>query len=132
MLDAGNYEQRALGFTEIDIDGRHISFYVTHLSFRSLKYRNEQLETLASELAKKEDFVLTGDFNSSDLGALDLLDGVGRINNKHAPTVTFPDGLLSIDNILYSKSTWSFGNINVVKDSYSDHYMIWAEAELVE
>lgn len=132
LLDAGNYEQRALGFTEIDIDGRHISFYVTHLSFRSLKYRNEQLETLASELAKKEDFVLTGDFNSSDLGALDLLDGVGRINKKDAPTVTFPDGLLSIDNILYSKSTWSFGNINVVKDSYSDHYMIWAEAELVE
>ena len=132
LLDAGAYEKRALGFTEIDVNGKHISFFVTHLSFRSLKYRNEQLEVLASELSKKEDFVLTGDFNSSDLGALDLLDGVGRINKKEAPTVTFPDGLLSIDNILYSKKHWNFDEINVLTESYSDHYMIWADATFIE
>ena len=132
LLDAGAYEKRALGFTEIDVNGKHISFFVTHLSFRSLKYRNEQLEVLASELSKKEDFVLTGDFNSSDLGALDLLDGVGRINKKEAPTVTFPDGLLSIDNILYSKKHWNFDKINVLAESYSDHYMIWADATFIE
>ena len=132
LLDAGNYEKRALGFTEIDIGGRIISFLVTHLSFRSSKAREEQLVRVSEELAKKEDFVLAGDFNSSDLGALDLMDCVGRINKKEDLTVTFPDGQLAIDNILYSKKHWSFGNINVVENSYSDHYMIWAEAEFKE
>lgn len=132
LLDAGNYEKRALGYTAIDIDGHHISFLVTHLSFRSSSARESQLLRVSEELAKKEEFVLAGDFNSSDLGVLDLMNGVGRINKKEDLTVTFPDGLLAIDNILYSKKHWSFGNINVVKESYSDHYMIWADAEFKE
>lgn len=132
LLDGGAYEKRALGFSEIDVDGKIISFLVTHLSFRSVKSREEQFSILAAELAKKKNFVLAGDFNSSDLGTLDFVDGIGRINKKEAPTVTFPDGSLSIDNILYSKSHWCFDKINVVTDSHSDHYMIWAEAIAIE
>ena len=132
LLDAGSYEKRAIGYTVIDVDGQPISFLVTHLSFRAIKSRNEQLAILSAELAKKEEFVLTGDFNTSDLGVVDSMEGVGRVNKKSAPTVTFPDGALSIDNILYSKSHWRFGDINVVTESYSDHYMIWAEAEFIK
>ena len=132
LLDGGAYEKRALGFTEIDVYGRKISFLVTHLSFRAAKSREEQLSILAAELAKKNDFVLSGDFNSSDLGAIDLADGIGRVNKKEAPTVTFPDGSLSIDNILYSKSHWQFDEINVITESYSDHFMIWADATFID
>ena len=88
------------------------------------------LSQLADILSKEDEFVLTGDFNTFELGALDEMSGVGRVNRLESPTVTFPDGNLCIDNILYSKNAWSFGEINLVTESYSDHYMIFADAKL--
>ena len=130
-LESGKSEKRALGKTKIDACGREISFFVTHLTYRDEAVRAEQLVFLADLLSKTDDFILTGDFNTSDLGDVDKIDGVGRVNSKDAPIVTFPEDSLSIDNILYSKSTWRFENINIVTDSYSDHYMIWADGETV-
>ena len=87
---------------------------------------------LSSFLGDNSNFVLTGDFNTNDLGALDECDGVERINKKDSPTITFPEDSIAIDNIVYSSRAWRFGNINTVTDSYSDHYMIWADAEPIE
>lgn len=130
VLDSGISEKRALGFTQIDIGERKISFFVTHLTFDSAEIRVAQLSELARILCQSGDFVLAGDFNTGNLGALDTLDGVARINKRECPTVTFPENELSIDNILYCEKFWQFGKINVVTDSYSDHYMIWAEAQI--
>ena len=129
-LESGKSEPRAVGRTKILVNEREISFFVTHLTFDSENIRRGQLSQLSDLLQANEGFVLSGDFNTSDLGALDECGGFERINKKEALTVTFPDGLLSIDHIVYSKNFWSFGNINTVTDSYSDHYMIWADAEL--
>lgn len=131
LLDSGSSEKRALGMTKIDVGGREISFWVTHLTYRDEAVRVSQLSFLAELLSQTDEFILTGDFNTSDLGDVDKIDGLGRVNSKDAPIVTFPDDSLSIDNILYSKSHWRFDDINVVTDSYSDHYMIWAEAEMI-
>ena len=130
LLDSGNSEKRAIGFVKIDVGGREISFFVTHLTFDSADIRRGQLSQVADILAQSQEFVLVGDFNTNDLGALDALDGVARINKRERPTITFPSDNLSIDNILYSEEYWSFGNINVVTDSYSDNYMIWAQASI--
>lgn len=132
FLNSGTSEQRAIGFTQIDIGGKAINFFVTHLTFDSPAIRAGQLLQVANILAQKEDFVLAGDFNTFDLGALDVMEGVRRVNTLENLTVTFPENKLSIDNILYSEKAWSFGDINVITNSYSDHYMIWAEAELKE
>ena len=129
LLKSEGTEQRALGITQIDIGERRISFLVTHLTFRNENARKGQLSQLAEILEKKSEFVLTGDFNTSDLGALDGMRGISRVNRREQPTVTFPDGARCIDNIVYSDSVWSFGEINLVTDSYSDHYMIFADAE---
>jgi endonuclease/exonuclease/phosphatase family metal-dependent hydrolase len=132
FLESGNSEQRALGRATVDVGGRRISFFVTHLTFDSENIRKGQLVQLTELLKGEEAFVLSGDFNTSDLGALDECLGVSRINKKDAPTVTFPEDEIAIDNIVYSNRIWRFGDINTVTDSYSDHYMIWAEAEIVE
>ena len=129
MLDSGDSEQRALGLTQIDVGAYRINFFVTHLTFRNAEIRKEQLKALSKILSQKSSFVLVGDFNTCELGALDEMSSVGRVNKRESPTVTFPEDDLSIDNILYAKRTWTFGDINVVTDSFSDHYMIWAEAE---
>lgn len=130
LLDSGSSEQRAFGVTQIDVGQRAINFFVTHLTFDSAQIRYRQLSQIAEMLLQKKDFVLSGDFNTSDLGVLDTLDDIKRINKLESPTVTFPENILSIDNILYSEKAWIFDDINVVTDSYSDHYMIWAEAQL--
>ena len=130
FLESGDSEQRALGLTQIDIDGNRINFFVTHLTFRNVEVRKAQLSELSRILSQKSAFVLVGDFNTCELGAIDEMSSVERINKLECPIVTFPEDNLSIDNILYDKKNWNFGMINVVTDSYSDHYMIWAEAEL--
>lgn len=132
MLDSGSSEQRAIGYAKIDANGKNINFLVTHLTFDTPDIREAQLAEIANMLSQKGNFILSGDFNTAYLGALDEVDEIGRINKKEAPTVTFPEDGIAIDNILYSKSTWRFGKINVVTESYSDHYMIWAEAEPIE
>ncbi len=132
FLESGSSEQRVLGRTKIDALGREISFYVTHLTFDTEDIRKGQLLWLSSFLGDNSNFVLTGDFNTNDLGALDECDGVERINKKDSPTITFPEDSIAIDNIVYSSRAWRFGNINTVTDSYSDHYMIWADAEPIE
>lgn len=131
LLESGNSEQRAIGFTKIDVNGLTVNFLVTHLTFDTPEIRKAQLSEVASILSQKGNFILSGDFNTSDLGALDALEGVARINKLESPTVTFPEDEISIDNILYSTDKWSFGDINVVTESHSDHYMIWAEAEFI-
>lgn len=130
LLRSEGTEQRALGITQIDLGERKITFLVTHLTFRNKDIRISQLSQLADILSQMDEFVLTGDFNTFDLGALDGMSGVGRVNRLDSPTVTFPDGNLCIDNIVYSESTWCFGKINLVTESYSDHYMIYADGEL--
>lgn len=131
LLNSGKSEQRAIGFTKIDVNGTVVDFLVTHLTFDTPSIREAQLGDVAEILSSKKGFILSGDFNTSDLGALDEMQGVARINKKETPVITFPEDGISIDNILYSTDKWRFGDINVVKKSHSDHYMIWAEAELL-
>ena len=131
LLESGISEQRTIGFSRIDVNGLVVNFLVTHLTFDTPAIREAQLSEVSGILSQKGNFILSGDFNTSDLGALDDMQGVARINKRECPTVTFPEDEISIDNILYSTDKWRFGDINVVTESFSDHYMIWAEAEFI-
>lgn len=128
--DSDGAEKRALGYAKIDLNGREISFFVTHLSFDFAEGRVRQIRQIGEILAEYDDFVLAGDFNTSDFGIYESIAGAKTLNKREAPVVTFPEDLSSIDNIVYSADSWSFGDINRVTESYSDHYMIWGEATL--
>ena len=80
------------------------------------------------KLAKYDNFVLSGDFNTRNLDEYSVISNSALVNAKENPQITYPNGSSPLDNIVYSTSSWSFENINVVTQSYSDHYMIHAQA----
>lgn len=126
-LSSGSAEQRVLGYTKINVNGTMINFFVTHLSYDGEgggSSRSKQFSEIAAELAKYDNFVLSGDFNTRNLDEYNVIEGSALVNTKEDPKVTYPDGRSPLDNLVYSTENWKLGVINVVTDSYSDHYMI--------
>ena len=126
-LSSGSAEQRILAHAVINVNGTKINFFVTHLSYDGEgggSSRSKQFSEVASELAKYDNFVLSGDFNTRNLDEYNVISGSALVNSKDDPKVTYPDGRSPLDNLVYSTATWKFGAINVVTNSYSDHYMI--------
>ena len=109
------------------MNGEKINFFVTHLSYDGESggaSRSKQFSEVATELAKYDNFVLSGDFNTRNLAEYEVIAGSKLVNSRENPKITYPDGKSPLDNLVYSTSTWKFGAINVVTQSYSDHYMI--------
>ncbi len=134
-LSSGSAEQRILGHAKIDVDGTEINFFVTHLSYDDEgggSSRSKQFSEVATELAKYDNFILSGDFNTRNLDEYTVIKGSALVNNKENETITYPDGRSPLDNLVYSTSVWKFDKINVVKESYSDHYMVWTEFTYTE
>lgn len=134
-LSSGSAEQRILGHAKIDVDGTEINFFVTHLSYDGEgggSSRSKQFSEVATELAKYDNFILSGDFNTRNLDEYTVIKGSALVNNKENETITYPDGRSPLDNLVYSTSVWKFDKINVVKESYSDHYMVWTEFTYTE
>ena len=130
-LSSASSEQRVLGHSVINADGEKINFFVTHLSYDGESggaSRSKQFSEVASELAKYDNFVLSGDFNTRNLDEYSVISGSALVNLKEDPKITYPDGRSPLDNLVYSTSAWSFNKINVITESYSDHYMIFAQA----
>jgi endonuclease/exonuclease/phosphatase family metal-dependent hydrolase len=126
-LSSGSAEQRILAHAVINVNGTKINFFVTHLSYDGEgggSSRSKQFSEVASELAKYDNFVLSGEFNTRNLDEYNVISGSALVNSKDDPKVTYPDGRSPLDNLVYSTATWKFGAINVVTNSYSDHYMI--------
>lgn len=127
MLESGDKEQRVLGYAEIDVDGQIINFFVTHLSYESKVIRDGQFEQIADELDNYEDFILVGDFNTSDFNSYDVIEDADMVNDHDENIITFPESNISIDNIVFSDENWEFTSPEcITEQSYSDHYMIYA------
>lgn len=128
MLTSWDKEQRALGHVVIDVDGRQIDLFNTHLSFEDTTLRGLQFAEVAKKLDECRDFILTGDFNTANFSEFEPLGGK-LINNESRNYVTYPARTSSIDNIVYSEAFTEKSSGNVTR-SFSDHYMLWAEFEI--
>ncbi len=122
-LPSGESEARMLGHTELDIGGRRLDFFNTHLSYENRLLRKPQFAELAKHLSRCRDFVLTGDFNTADFAEFSPL-GACMINNESRRYPTFEDGA-AIDNIVFSDSLEEIAS-GTVEQSYSDHNALWA------
>ena len=121
------YEDRVLGRAKIKIEeGVYVNFFVTHLCHVSDANRREQLEMIADVLKDYDDFVLTGDFNTDNFSLFSTIDGANMVNNQGFNIVTFDHNYYAIDNIVYAGSAWRFSIPRTIKDSYSDHYLLYA------
>lgn len=130
LLPSGIHEQRALGEAVIDVDGRSISFFVTHLSFGvETKLRMSQYERINSVLSTRENFILTGDFNCDSLDEINAIENASAVNTESHSILTCHGAC--IDNIVYSQG-WTFGTAEVIDNGNSDHGMLYAEGVLTE
>jgi endonuclease/exonuclease/phosphatase family metal-dependent hydrolase len=128
-LYSGTEEQRVLGHAVIDVDGVLINFFVTHLSFESKELRNAQFATIAEKTAGLDNFIITGDFNTSNFAEYAPIKNSDMVNSaKHSiNTFSNPNPTSSIDNIVFSKDNWTFGKPAVLPNGKSDHCMLYAQ-----
>lgn len=125
---SGTEEQRVLGHAVIDVDGYMINFFVTHLSFESKSLRDAQFATIAEKTAELDNFIITGDFNTSNFSEFAPIKNSDMVNNASHSINTFPSSTptSSIDNIVFSKNNWSFESPSILLNQKSDHCMLYA------
>lgn len=125
-LESGQHESRALGHAVIEVQGKRLDFFNTHLSYEDKATRTQQFKTLSDETAKCKTFLLTGDFNTADTNEFTVIAHSALVNPNKYPT--FPESKEAIDNIVYSGDfTVSASGMGPV--GHSDHNMLWAELE---
>ena len=125
-LPSGTYEQRSFGHAVIDVNGVHINFINTHLSYGSSYYGGLQFQSLGDYLSKLDGFILTGDFNTSDLNEFAPIKNAVYINGdkKYYLTASADDPKKSIDNIVIS-NYYEYRDPAVLPDVHSDHLMFY-------
>lgn len=121
-------EQRMLGVFAIDVDGTPITFANTHLDYLSAETIRTQMREVNSVL-KDKDYILTGDFNTTDMTQFYELEGASFTMCDEHRLVTFPSSGITIDNIVY-KGNYTLKEFGTVENSFSDHRMLWAELEM--
>lgn len=121
-------EQRMLGVFAIDVDGTPITFANTHLDYLSAETIRTQMREVNSVL-KDKDYILTGDFNTTDMTQFYELEGASFTMCDEHRLVTFPSSGITIDNIVY-KGNYTLKKFGTVENSFSDHRMLWAELEM--
>lgn len=127
-LYSGDKEQRVLGHAVIDVNGTLINFFVTHLSFESKALRDAQYATIAEKTSELDNFIITGDFNTSNFDEYAPIKNADMVNSSKYSIKTFPnpDPTSSIDNIVFSKDNWTFEKPKVRANGNSDHCMLYA------
>ena len=126
-LESWDKEARVLGHAVIDVNGKEVDFFVTHLSYEDDELNAIQTRTVIEELQKvKNPFVLVGDFNTEDFSSF-LEADIGAVNNPSFKVPTFDRS--TIDNIFYSKNFFEFKLPKSLVNGHSDHNMLWAEAK---
>lgn len=124
-----NIEQRILGRAEIDVNGFFFQFFVTHLSYNSREIRDAQFKGIAEAVKPYDNYILVGDFNTANFEEYAVIENSAMINNAQYSVDT--KSSKSIDNIVYSVSFWSFEAPQVLKESHSDHYLLYSVATCI-
>ncbi len=128
-------EDRVLASAVITVDGQAVKIYNTHLSFEDTAQRQKQWAFLAKTLADETlPFVLTGDFNISDVAEYDNLTGVTAVNNAETQYATYlgdgsDGGTHCIDNIFVSDKL-TVTNHRLADTTASDHRPLVATVQL--
>ena len=119
-------EDRAVGHAVLDINGTHVDFFNTHLTYESAALRKPQFDVLSALTEKSSSWILTGDFNTADLSCFSVFRDASIANpGRYA---TFPASGEGIDNIVCSADR-HITNTGTLQNHHSDHLLLWAETE---
>lgn len=128
-------EDRVLASAAIRVNGQTIMIYNTHLSFEDTDQRQKQWAFLQQTLQQETNpFVLTRDFNITDIAEFSNLTGVTAVNNAQTRYETYlgdgsGGGMLCIDNIFVSDKL-TVANHRLANTTVSDHRPLVAEIQL--
>ena len=125
-LESGASERRAVGHAVLDLGTQTLDFFCTHLSVEFPELRAPQFSRLSELLAPCKSFILTGDFNTEQFDEFSVLHAADMANKTERRIVTFPGTQCAIDNIVLSQNM-KFEKIGTVTESFTDHYMLWAD-----
>lgn len=125
-LESGTSERRAVGHAVLDLGTQTLDFFCTHLSVESPELRAPQFSRLSELLAPCKSFILTGDFNTEQFDEFSVLHAADMANMTERRIVIFPGTQCAIDNIVLSQNI-KFEKIGTVTESFTDHYMLWAD-----
>ena len=128
-LESDTHEQRSIGHAVLDVNGVHVHFFNTHLSFESLTTRTKQFAQIAEMLPKGEPWLLTGDFNTDNFAEFAVLNYGLLLNRADNYKASFFENRSAIDNIVLS-AEWAIIEDGMLEVKHSDHYMIWCDAYL--
>ncbi len=147
----GNEEQRSWMRMVVEIDGKDVAIYNTHLSVSGAAELNSNIAEILEVLENEpcDYIVMTGDYNAtrekmdafkedynlangndglwySTFGGDKYSDGMGYVEGSPSADITS-----GIDNIVYSRNL-QISNVRVVyNEGLSDHYMIYADFEIL-
>ncbi len=126
-----NLEGRTLGHAVIDVNGKEINFFTTHLSIRIDSVRETEFKFLNTKLSEYQNVILTGDFNNDSLSEFDALTNLSKVNNPDNPFETYPEDHRFIDNVIYDSNFEHIkGSEGMVVSNHSDHYMFYAKLRI--
>ena len=132
-LESFGLEQRALGHAVIDVNGKNIDFFNTHLTYQEEEDETcaAQFITLAEEFSKCEKAIMTGDFNTPHFEDFEPFGDIVMVNNYDTVLPSY-EGADAIDNILATKGTniLDYGIDDELETAHSDHFLIWAVLEI--
>ncbi len=119
-------EGRALGHAVIDVDGKNIDFFNTHLSYEDKAVIKKQFKQLNNKVNKSNTFIITADFNTNDDSNYELIQKSIRANNNEFNTYSNKS---AIDDIILCKK-WNIIDKGMQDVSgHSDHNLFWAEIQ---
>ena len=77
-------------------------------------------------MKKYDNYLLVGDFNTDDFSEYAAFPDAGTVNTAEYHLPTFDSKGTSIDNIVYTKSNWTFSPPRTTPNKNSDHDMLYA------
>lgn len=128
-LYSGEYEQRVLQKTVVEINGKNVSVYNTHLTYQSSAIRKRQFQQILQTMDQDKNTykILLGDFNCA-ASEFSVFKGYTVVNGPDTKYYDYNGNIinkLDIDNIVVSKSITVL-NSRMIPTIYSDHKPIVA------
>jgi len=128
-LPAGTFsEPRILAGAKIDVNGKIIQVYNTHLNYFNRSIRDVQIEVICNLLKNQSNTIFLGDMNNFAIEDIFEIEGFKSLNTKDKTYVTFRDSSYT-DNLYYSND-FDLQNIHVNQTSFSDHHLFWCKLHL--
>jgi endonuclease/exonuclease/phosphatase family metal-dependent hydrolase len=128
-LYTGGYEKRLMQKIVVNIDGKTVSVYNTHLTHNSSAVRKKQFAQIVDILDEdKNDYIiLTGDFNAK-MSEFSVFSDYTVVNTEETKYYDYSKNTIDvskIDNIVVTKNI-NVINSRIVITKLSDHYPVFA------